>query len=50
MKHYNYSDHVVEAFIKSLKDIKTGMLPLGGGVNRGNGCFSGKLYKNGELI
>lgn len=29
-----------EAFEATLKDIKTGMLPLGGGVNRGNGCFS----------
>ena len=36
---------------QALQDICTGMLPLGGGVNRGNGCFEkGKLYKNGELI
>lgn len=34
----------------AMKDICRGMLPLGGGVNRGNGCFIGKLIKNGELI
>lgn len=34
----------------ALKDLCQGMLPLGGGVNRGNGCFIGKLIKNGEQI
>ena len=32
---------IKEAFEKTLDDIKNGMLPLGGGTNRGNGCFSG---------
>lgn len=31
------------AFESALKDITTGMLPLGGGVNRGNGCFTGNV-------
>ncbi len=39
-----------QAFEEAMKDICRGMLPLGGGVTRGNGCFEGKLYKNGELI
>ena len=34
----------------ALKDLCTGMLPLGGGVNRGNGCFEGEIKRNGELI
>ncbi len=38
------------ALERALKDICTGMLPLGGGVNRGNGCFCGKLIKNGKEI
>lgn len=44
------NDLVKEAFEDALKDLCTGMLPLGGGVNRGNGCFEGKIKRNGELI
>ena len=33
------------AFERALKDVATGMLPLGGGVNRGNGVFTGKVVK-----
>ena len=36
---------VMQAFESALKDVATGMLPLGGGVNRGNGCFTGKAKK-----
>lgn len=32
---------IKQAFELTLDDLKTGMLPLGGGVNRGNGCFLG---------
>ena len=32
-----------EAFECALKDIIDGLLPLGGGVNRGNGCFGGSV-------
>jgi len=38
------------AFECTLKDLCSGMLPLGGGVNRGNGCFEGTIKRNGELI
>jgi len=38
------------AFEQTLKDICEGMLPLGGGVMRGNGCFTGFVSKNGEKI
>lgn len=41
---------VQEAFECTLKDITTGMLPLGGSVMRGHGCFNGSVKKNGEEI
>lgn len=41
---------VKTAFENTLKDLCSGMLPLGGGVNRGNGCFEGTIKRNGELI
>lgn len=41
---------VKEAFENTLKDLCSCMLPLGGGVNRGNGCFEGTIKRNGELI
>lgn len=42
--------HVVEAFEQALKDVCRGTLPLGGSVNRGNGCFHGKLTRDNETI
>lgn len=44
------TDKVQDAFENALNDICSGMLPLGGGVNRGNGCFSGELKRNEEII
>lgn len=44
------SAEMEKAFVSALKDLCSGMLPLGGGVNRGNGVFTGKLFKNGEVI
>ena len=41
---------IQEVFESALKDICTGMLPLGGGVNRGNGVFNGSVTKNGEPL
>ena len=42
------SDTIIkEAFEHALSDICTGMLPLGGGTNRGNGIFTGTLHKEG---
>lgn len=38
-------DDIRRAFEKALKDVATGLLPLGGGVNRGNGVFIGKVTK-----
>lgn len=46
----DYSECVLPALEESLKDICKGLLPLGGGVNRGNGTFKGTLTKNGEVI
>jgi CRISPR/Cas system CSM-associated protein Csm3 (group 7 of RAMP superfamily) len=43
-------DTVKQAFEAALTDITVGMLPLGGGINRGHGCFSGIIYKNNEPL
>lgn len=43
-------DNIFLALEKALKDIASGMLPLGGGVNRGHGCFTGELFRDNELI
>jgi len=43
-------DKVKEALENTLKDVCNGMLPLGGGVNRGHGVFSGKILVNGEPL
>lgn len=37
-------------FLKALKDIAQGKLPLGGATTKGHGFFKGKIYKNGEEI
>lgn len=40
-------DEKIENALKlALRDICNGMLPLGGGVNRGHGIFTGKLFIN----
>jgi hypothetical protein len=39
-----------EALEGALQDICKGLLPLGGGVNRGNGVFMGTLSRDGEVI
>lgn len=41
---------VKKAFENALLDITNGLLPLGGGVNRGHGCFSGKVLENDKEI
>lgn len=43
-------DNVIKALESALEDICTGMLPLGGGVNRGHGSFEGEMRKNGETF
>lgn len=40
----------IEAFEEALRDITTGMLPLGGATTKGHGVFRGTLYKDGEKI
>ena len=39
-----------KAFDLALYDIKTGMLPLGGGTLRGHGSFTGTITKNGKEL
>lgn len=42
---------VILALHLALRDLTNGMLPLGGGTNRGNGCFSGTItFNNGEEL
>ena len=41
-------DAVREAFDATLDDIVNGLLPLGGGTNRGYGFFNGSILINGE--
>lgn len=41
----NRNDVVRKAFESALEDLCCGMLPLGGGVNRGNGTFKGHFEK-----
>lgn len=41
---------ILKAFESALTDVCKGMLPLGGGVNRGNGCFTGVLKRDNEVI
>jgi len=50
LRQGKYGEKVVEALEQALSDICKGLLPLGGGVNRGNGTFKGTLTKNGETI
>lgn len=50
VRHQDYTVGVITSFEKALKDICCGMLPLGAGINRGHGCFCGKLYQNGKEI
>ena len=40
----------VRMFEKALLDVANGLLPLGGGVNRGHGMFTGKIVKNGIAL
>ena len=40
----------LDAFESTLKDLCTGMLPIGGGTMRGHGCFTGTITKNGEEL
>lgn len=44
----NIDPKITEAFEQTLKDICNGMLPLGGGVMRGHGVFTGSLIKTKE--
>ncbi len=41
---------VKTAFEKALKDISTGLLPLGGSVMKGHGCFTGSVICNGKKL
>jgi len=40
----------IRAFEDTLKDIKNGMLPLGGMTTKGHGIFSGSVEKDGEEL
>jgi len=42
-------EKIMESFERSLNDIVSGMLPLGGGVNRGHGSFNGSFEPKNYL-
>jgi CRISPR/Cas system CSM-associated protein Csm3 (group 7 of RAMP superfamily) len=47
-KEYDLLEEQVKtAFKMALRDIATGMLPLGGAVMKGHGCFTGSIACNG---
>lgn len=50
LSHSVTNHEAIEAFEEAMKDICRGRLPLGGGINRGNGTFTGSLTKNQETI
>lgn len=50
IKDDEIDENITSAFEDALRDICHGTLALGGGVNRGNGCFRGTLKRNGEDI
>lgn len=43
-------DDIKKAFVQSLRDICTGLLPLGGITNRGNGIFTGAATENDKQL
>jgi hypothetical protein len=43
-------DSIRIAFEKALKDIASGLLPLGGSVMRGHGSFTGSVLRNGKEL
>ena len=49
-KQETEGEHVIPAFEAALIDLCKGFLPLGGGVNKGFGTFTGSLTKDGETI
>jgi len=40
----------LQAFEKALKEVTTGMLPLGGMTTKGHGIFVGEVLKNGVIL
>ena len=50
LRNKDLKDEHRQAFEKAMKDITTGMLPLGGATTKGHGVFSGKLLKDGAEI
>jgi CRISPR/Cas system CSM-associated protein Csm3 (group 7 of RAMP superfamily) len=43
-------EEYIKSFEAALRDVASGMLPLGGAVNRGHGIFTGSVEKNGEPL
>lgn len=44
------NETIRKAFEQSLKDLCSGLLPLGGCVGRGNGFFTGEIFKDGGKL
>ncbi len=50
LKKEEDNKNIQQALENALQDICTGLLPLGGGVNRGNGVFNGTITKDGKEL
>lgn len=48
--HSDIQGKELEAFELALKDVTTGMLPLGGATTKGHGIFLGTITKNGVAL
>lgn len=48
--HSDIQDIELKAFELALKDVTTGMLPLGGATTKGHGVFLGTITKNGVTL
>jgi CRISPR/Cas system CSM-associated protein Csm3 (group 7 of RAMP superfamily) len=50
LENKDIDEPYIKAFESALKDICSGMLPLGGMTTKGHGVFTGELLKDGEKI
>jgi CRISPR/Cas system CSM-associated protein Csm3 (group 7 of RAMP superfamily) len=50
LKKISFSEDVIDSFEKALLDLAGGILPIGGAVTKGNGTFTGVVFRDGERI
>lgn len=50
LERNDFDDDVIGAFEDALRDICSGLLPLGGMTTKGHGIFTGKVFKNNKKL